>query len=778
VHSERSLKSLAIATFLLSFALIVLELLITRLFGIVLFAQFAHLALALAMLGISVGAILQHLWPGLMPDEGLERRVAQLLLIQVGLTIIAVLCTVEFPVTVQFDEPPLTYQERSHVKDDLLDPMWFLALLPVLTAPFVTAGLVFAGIFHRRRKHIGFLYGADLIGGAVGAVVFIPALSVLAGPDVVFVCATALALGAALLFRVQGSNRAASMSGVLALGMFGLMVLGTTGNDLIQIRYSAGYSEDLVTHSEWTALTRVSVHEDERRGAYMLLDNSSASEVFQTEARRKEVAEGFANRSVVYQLHDPPAKVAILAASAGPEVAVAQYFGYTNIEAVDIAGEIFDIVAERFPDSPVNPYTHGETVRVKADGRAAILHAGEPYDIIHMVHANLWSSAGLLSGAWSPSLLETVEAFETYLNRLSEDGTIAFGRGSSTDAITRAAAEALRRRGVEEPWRHMAYAKPGTAMLLVKKRPFTQAERDKVSEIIKRYRPKAKLILDPMESPKTAKQKALLSGVLMTDDRPYLDDPSVVFGHIKNALSEAKGKSKRPLAVLYRSFVVQCVFVLSAGVLFLFVPFLRRGPMQLAGLKGVPKGLLYVAGLGYGYLSIETILVHELVLFVGHPTYAVTVVILSMLFFSGLGSVWVGRLPQETMQSLLPKAIVGVILLAAVQGFVIPDLLHGYALGLPLPARVVIIFVLLAPLGVIMGIPFPLAMRILRPDAGGIVPWAWALNGWMSVVASLVTVFVSRLWGYSVAYVLALCAYVLALSLAGSIAKIRKAETG
>jgi hypothetical protein len=130
------------------------------------------------------------------------------------------------------------------------------------------------------------------------------------------------------------------------------------------------------------------------------------------------------------------------------------------------------------------------------------------------------------------------------------------------------------------------------------------------------------------------------------------------------------------------------------------------------------------------------------------------------------------------MQSLLPKAIVGVILLAAVQGFVIPDLLHGYALGLPLPARVVIIFVLLAPLGVIMGIPFPLAMRILRPDAGGIVPWAWALNGWMSVVASLVTVFVSRLWGYSVAYVLALCAYVLALSLAGSIAKIRKAETG
>ena len=73
-----------------------------------------------------------------------------------------------------------------------------------------------------------------------------------------------------------------------------------------------------------------------------------------------------------------------------------------------------------------------------------------------------------------------------------------------------------------------------------------------------------------------------------------------------------------------------------------------------------------------------------------------------------------------------------------------------------------LVFVALLPLGFIMGMPFPLVIRMLPGEASGIVPWAWALNGWMSVVASLVTVLISRTWGYSFAFVVALGAYLLA----------------
>jgi hypothetical protein len=139
-------------------------------------------------------------------------------------------------------------------------------------------------------------------------------------------------------------------------------------------------------------------------------------------------------------------------------------------------------VADWFPDSPFNPYVRGNVRRIKSDGRAAILHSTEHYDIIQMVYANLWSSAGLLANAWSPALLDTSEAFTTYLDKLTPDGTISFGRGPSTAQDVRAAADALRRRGVKEPWRCIFYGTGDSSVMLLKPRPFTQEERDRVIE--------------------------------------------------------------------------------------------------------------------------------------------------------------------------------------------------------------------------------------------------------------------------------------------------------
>ena len=404
--------------FLTSFSLILFELLLTRLFGVVLFAQFAHLALALAMLGISTGAIAQHLFPQLVPEEGLGKRIGALMMLQAGLTLVAVICTLEFPIVVQSAGPIVSYGERSGIKDDLLHVGWFVALLPIISAPFVVAGLIFSGAFQRRKAHIGRLYGADLIGGALGAVLFIPVLDWMAGPDTVWLILAGACGGAAWIWRVAGAGRHSLVAGVIAVASIGLAGWSATGSDVLEVRYAAGFSEHEVRYSEWTPLARLSVAELQDGGTYMLLDNTSASEIFREEKRRNRLSK-LANRSLIWRLHKPPGRVAVLAASAGPEVAVAQQYGFTEIDAIDIAGEIFDIVATEYPDSPLNPYLKEGVTRVKSDGRAAMLHAEAPYDVIQMVHANLWSSAGLISSAWSPSLLETVEAFETYLDKLT-----------------------------------------------------------------------------------------------------------------------------------------------------------------------------------------------------------------------------------------------------------------------------------------------------------------------------------------------------------------------
>jgi len=770
------LGALTLSMFLLSFGLVLFELLLTRLFGVVLFAQFAHLALALALLGISVGAIAQHLRPSLLPAEGLERRLAWVALLQGAATLIAVLCTLYFPVTVQFDEPPSTYQERSTIKDDLLDPVWFAALLPVLAAPFALAGLGFAGVFQRCKQHIGRLYGADLLGGAAGAVLFLPVLAVWSAPDAVFVVTLGASIAAGALAgpgRLRGGAALMGLGSLLGLSV-GLVEPGGR-SEALKVRYAAGYDERNITYTEWTPLTRVSVHEG-ARGVHMLLDNTSASQVFRTERERDQLRK-HANRSLVYRLHEGQegCRAAILAASAGPEVSIAQAYGWSQIDAIDIAGGVMQTVAERFAELPINPYTKPGVRLIESDGRAAILHAHEPYCIIQMVHANLWSSAGLVSNAWSPSLLETQEAWETYLARLSPDGTVSFGRGSETPAIARAAAAALRTRGVTEPWRHMAYLTGDNTVLLVKARPWTDEEVGRLRSLMGSYN-QAELRLDPTVAPSAAVRAQLIDGAVMTDDRPYLDDPSLVIDELRSAISTA-GDEARPLAAVYKSIVIQVIFALGAGLAFIGLPLLRRS--ETSGLERAGLGVLYVAGLGYGYLAVETVLIHALVLFVGHPTYAVTIVILAMLLMSGIGSEWAGRLADRSPERLLGRlrvVLAGIIVLGLIQAFVLPPLLYANAQGAPVPVRLLLTFVALAPLGLLMGMPFPMALRLLRPEAAALVPWAWAINGWMSVMASLLTVTLSRMYGYKASFGLALAAYLVALLVAGSLPKIRRSS--
>jgi len=772
--TQRNLRALMAGIFLISTALILYELLLTRLFAVVLFSQFAHLALALALLGMGVGAIAQHLWPWLVPAQGLNRRLGWIAVLQGLVTLLAVWASLRFPIMEQFEVPPLNYQERSSVKDDLLNPFWFGLLLPVLSAPFVCAGVAFSGSFLRAKERIGKVYGADLAGGAVGAVLFLPLLMFLSGPDVVFAIVGASGVAAVVLFHDAQAKRAR----LLALGM---VLFGVTGvglglrSELIPIRGTAGYAEAFVTWSKWTPLVRLAVHEDERRGTYVLLDNTSASQIFIDQEQLERAAKE-ENRSMVYALHQPDARVAVLAASAGPEVAIARERGFDNIDAIDIASEIFDVVGERFADSPVNPYADGVVGRVHADGRAAILRAQQPYDIIQMVHANLWSSAGLLANTWSPSLLETQQAFETYLDKLSDDGTISFGRGRATHALLRSAVAALEARGVERPWQNIVYCRGKTSVLLVKKRAWTPEELQRVSVAIDGYSHAIEYLFPVGEEEAPSAYLELVTDkAVMTDDRPYLDTFSLVSRALGKAFQQAQG-DEEPMAVLYRSVVIQLLFVLSAGLVFLGIPLVWRGRAELSGVDGLGKGILYIVGLGYGYLALEIILIHELVLFVGHPTYAITTVVLAMLLSSGIGSMLADRVPEQELSRRLRQVLMAVLVLGAFQAWVMPGLLYSLGLGLPLIIRILMVLIVLSPLGLLMGMPFSMAMRMLHSSASSVIPWFWAINGWMSVVASLLTVLIARLGGYRYAATVALLAYLLALLMVGAIHKLRKPE--
>lgn len=761
-----STRALAFAAFLTSAAALLLELALTRVFGLVLFASFTHLALAVGMMGIAVGAVAQHVVPRLVPADRLAERLGHLAVAQAAASILAVTVVVALPLTDR-SEAPVTEFVLSRLRHvwELINPFAFAAMLPFLVLPFAAVGWFFAALFEHRRDRIGLLYGADLAGAAVGAVVLVPLLHALAAPDVVFVSAAAALLAATALYGSAGHATARLAAAAATAGCVVVSLVAVGGPNLLHARYPAGFTDDFVVAERWTAMARIALHEgpDETR---ILLDNSSSSAVVRTRSEAVRLAADL-GRSLVFRLHQPPARVAVLAASAGPDVAVAQHLGYTGIHAIDVTPEIGDLVLLSYPTAPVNPFRDGGTRRIVLDARAAVLHAQQPYDILQMIHANLHGAAGLMAQSWSPGLLGTVEAFETWLDHLTPDGTVSFSRGSRTRYMVRSAAEALRRGGVVEPWRHLVYVNGPNSVVLVKPRPFTQAERDRVVAILKDF-PRWTLVIDPMVDAPTAEVAALLDGgAAMTDDRPFPDtaaDVWAAWGAAGGALATADADDVRTEAVVYYLMLVEAAAVAVAALLLFWLPW-RYDRRHAAPAPRTWAVLGYAACLGYGYLAVEVALIQRHVLLVGHPVLAMSAVVASMLVSSGLGSLWIGRFPTTRLPLARDTALAASLALVALTAASAAPLLT-LGLGLPLEARTALCAASVAIPALPMGMALPGALAALPGTHGRLVPWAWATNGLFSVVSALGTALVAHLAGYTAALALGAAAYALALAFA------------
>jgi len=170
----------------------------------------------------------------------------------------------------------------------------------------------------------------------------------------------------------------------------------------------------------------------------------------------------------------------------------------------------------------------------------------------------------------------------------------------------------------------------------------------------------------------------------------------------------------------------------------------------------------YFALLGLGYLCVEIPLLQRFILFLGHPAYAMATVLFALLLFSGLGSLISRRVPLWLALILLPLLVV------------------AYALGLPalfeatlaasLGSRLVVAVVALAPPGLLMGMPFPKGLALLeRRGSPALIPWAWGVNGAVSVVASILAALLALSFGFSTVLAVGAVCYVGALVMAGAI---------
>ncbi len=709
-------------------ALILWELLISRVFAVVLFADLAHLALGVAMLGMTVGALVESL-TARRGDAALRPHLSRLLLGQALSSVLTTACALGFPL-VEEGGSLTSFYARDPVRFELLDPAWFTALSLLLPLPAAFSGALVAALF-RRSKGVAAAYAADLGAAGLAAALFLPASALIAAPDLALAAAAIACLGAIPL--VQSRLAIAGAIGFsLALGL-------ATQRPLLRVQQAAGWSERFVIAERWTPTTRLALFRgDSAHGAagdYLLLDNGSASLVVREQAQLDKLG-SFPSRGLVHALH-PPGRVAVLAAGAGPEVAVALSEGHTEILAVDLDRAMFELVRQHYRGEPLLAYAQPQVRTLALDARAAILREPAAFDIIHLVWANFFGAAGLMNAAWTPQLLYTREAIGTYLDRLAPDGTLSLS-GPSVLITHSTALAALQERGIASPEAHTLLVAGGDdEVLLVKPRPFRAEERATAA---------AWLAQAGRQS--TRRPPALQEPVVLSDEHPYPDS-------LQGLRTELRHQPNAAIPTVYRTLVWGLGLSLLILGLMVGAVWLRQRPQH-----GGPPLLLALC-LGYGYLALQVVLVHQVVLYVGHPTLAFATVLGSMLLGSGLGGALVARVPLERLRAGLPLAPVGVALLALLTQLAWAQLGERVLLA-PVGLRIAAVALSVGALGLVAGMPMPGALRICTARQPRLGPLMWAFNGWASVLAATLAILLARLFGYQVSLGIAAGAYLLA----------------
>jgi hypothetical protein len=209
------------------------------------------------------------------------------------------------------------------------------------------------------------------------------------------------------------------------------------------------------------------------------------------------------------------------------------------------------------------------------------------------------------------------------------------------------------------------------------------------------------------------------------------------------------------LSALMTLMLISSVFVL------LFV----LGPLALFGadLRGShwPRWLCYFGLLGAGFMLIEVSLLQRFVLLLGHPVYSLTVTLFSLLLGTGIGSVVTRQIGDAQLPSRVRRALLGVVAVALLGIVALPPVIaHSISVGHS--ARIVLAVLLIAPAGVLMGIPLPAGVRLLALDRADLVPWAWGMNGALSVIGATLAVFIAMNWGFSVTLLTGAAAYLAA----------------
>jgi hypothetical protein len=785
---------------------------LTRVFTVQFNSGLAFLAISTTFLGLGSAGVCVYVLPRAFAPGRNGSRAPQLALAYALALVASFMVLVRFNTGERLDGAGMTQQVTRVMVSALL-------ALPAL----FLVGLVISLVLQEHARRVNRLYGADLAGGGIGCLLVLPLMKLAGGDHGIFVIAALAAAGAALLAHAQGRSRLGA-SAWLCTGLLAAGPWLNRDLDLVDVRSHrsplAGVEnwvrEDVELQREWNELSRLGFFETvDGSSIYVRIDSSCQTSIPSQEAEhRASYVESTDFERLPFVL-DRHRRCLEIGAGGGRGMVLAEAMGAESITGVEINPGIVSASLHGFPGYGVGPMLESGRHRyVVAEGRSWALGRPERFDSVTITFIQTGVASSSAAFALSEANLFTVEAFDGFLDLLDEDGLFYVYRhgGNECLRLISMARTSLERLGVRDIRPHLFIARNPTnrLVMLIARSPLSERETralaDACAELdveilwtpswttgpadprppnpfpqrVRELRESGRLTMatavaayrectrDPaaqsleatyIQSPDP---QAFLDDYLVdvrapSDDRPYffftglnkLSDFGLYFD------LDGVGILGGTVVLLFWMGAAFAALVLA---LILFPLALRRGEKRRwsIGLAVVA----YFSGLGLGYIAVQISFIQRFSLFLGHPAYAVSVVLLAFLVSSGLGSLSSDRLFRSKLAGFGSVVLVLAGLLV-VYNELLPRVFASEAIGLSLPFKVAITFALVLPLAFLMGVLFPQGIRLVERSASEFTPWAWGVNSAASILGSISALILAIHFGFSVVALTAAAIYVV-----------------
>ena len=748
-------------------ATLILELALTRIFSVVFYYHFAFLAISIALFGLGAGGVFSYVVAARSGNT--FGKLGWMAAINAAVVVMVL---------------TFTMTRKGELGPATLTLVYFAS-----AAPFFLAGAIVSLAISETIQRVDRVYFFDLMGASAGCFVLIPLLNAFGGPNTVIAAGILFAASAAIWFNIAGRSELRIGAVALSLALVGLIFINANWR-LIDVTWAKGRELPHELFVKWNSFSRIGMAREQGSNVMLIYIDADAStgippydwNHLDANTRFTLLHEG---PGFPYLIR-PGAKTLVIGPGGGWDIARAFASGSKDITGVEINPIIATtIMRRRFPELSHRLYFRPEVHIQVEDGRSFVRRSDEKYQVLQATLVDTWASTAAGAFALSENNLYTSDAFYDYLAHLTDDGLMAFTRWGfdpprESLRLLSLAAAALDRLGEREPWKHVMVLRENaraihgwgaTDTVLISRKPFTADDLARVRAGAAAGR--MDVVYMPGDPPRNPFGELLLSSnraeferrytfdiSAVGDDRPfffYTVQPDDLWDFLTRASrASADYKVNRAVPLL---FGVVAVSLLATAVI-LLLPRLLLGS-RLPRDRGVFGFLFYFLFIGAGYILIQVALIQKFVLFLGHPTYALTVIIFSMLVASGLGSYFSRKIIAGSI-ARLRWILIGVTILVTILAFLAAPLTTALV-SLPLTLKVLLTALVIAPPAFLMGMPFPTGLARLESMHHASVRWAWSLNAAASVLGSACAICLAIYIGLRLTVVIGGVCYIGAL---------------